>query len=145
MKRIKNYIVLLVVGLFAFCMESCKDEEKFTTFPQPGWSAEFNKDYNASMTAVVSLPDNLAAYANEKDEIAAFIGNECRGVGTAIEGLYYVLIKGSPEEQAKVTFRYYSATNQYMYKAAIGFDFEADGTYGTTDEPKILPLIVVEE
>ena len=127
----------MVVGLFAFCMESCKDEEKFTTFPQPGWSAEFNKDYN--------LPDNLAAYANEKDEIAAFIGNECRGVGTAIEGLYYVLIKGSPEEQAKVTFRYYSATNQYMYKTTMGFDFEADGTYGTADEPKILPLIVVEE
>lgn len=137
--------MLLIVGLSMFCMESCKDEETFTTFPQPGWSAEFNKNYNASMTAVVSLPDNLVAYTNEKDEIAAFVGNECRGVGTAIDGLYYVLIKGTPDEQVKVTFLYYSAANQYMYKTAIDFDFEADGTYGTVDEPKILPLIVVEE
>ena len=117
------------------------DKEEYPTYDKPGWVVAFNGDYNASMTAVVCLPGNLAPDAAPDDELAAFIGDECRGVGQQVDGLWYVMLKGTPDEQGTVSIRYYSAANRYLYRTAEGFEFEADGVYGTADNPVTLPLV----
>ena len=94
--------------------------------------------------AVLRLPDNLAPYVAAGDELAAFIGDECRGVGQQVDGLWYVMLKGTPDEQGMVSIRYYSAANRYLYRTAEGFEFESDGVYGTADNPVTLSLVTQE-
>lgn len=131
-----------VLGLLVF--NGCKDDEEvFPTFEQPGWKAEQSPDFTASMIAIVQLPENLAAYYQSGDEVAAFIGDECRGVGTYGDGVFYMLVKSKSDEQRMVTFKYYSSRNKYMYATAGNVRFEVDGVYGTADNPEVLSLQVV--
>lgn len=131
--------------ILSVCMNSCKEDETFTVFPAPAWRVDANPDYSVSMTATVVLPANLAAYEQAEDKMAAFIGEECRGVAQFINGAYYLLVKGSPGEQSQISIRYYSARNQYMYTTGAFIPFEADAVYGTADAPVILPLSIINE
>lgn len=97
-----------------------------------------------SMTAVVRIPDELQVYANTEDKLAAFIGEECCGVGklTLIDDkpVYKMVIKSVDNPAAKVSFQYYSATNTYLYKTESTIDFVAEQAYGTEDEPQTLAI-----
>ncbi len=145
MKKISQTITALALGILSVCLSSCDKDEKFTTYPDPVWTETANPDYSVSMTAVVVLPANLAAYAQAEDKLAAFVGEECRGVAYFAGNAYYLLIKGSPGEQPQVSIRYYSAKNKYIYRSETGITFEADAVYGTTDEPVTLSLTVMNE
>lgn len=86
-----------ILPLFALCvlfLTGCKKEEIFKTFTQPYWHEEINAEYTATMTAVVTLPQEIGTYIQEGDELAAFINGECRGVAKNIDGLNYIMIKG---------------------------------------------------
>lgn len=140
------FAIFLLIGI-----SSCKDDkETFTVHPQPNWEVVNNEGYPVSMTAVVRIPENLSAYASEGDELAAFAGETCRGVGEilknveGVEGVYYVTIKGTFDEEVDIYFQYYSERNKYLYKTAALFVFEKDKVYGTADSPSVLPLNVVE-
>lgn len=97
-----------------------------------------------SMTAVVRIPDELQPYANEADQIAAFIGNECCGVGKRIlidgQPAYKLVIKSTDNPSAKVDFYYYSATNTYLYKTESTIDFQAESAYGTEEAPQTIDI-----
>lgn len=137
-----------ILPLFALCvlfLTGCKKEEIFKTFTQPYWHEEFNAEYTATMTAVVTLPQEIGTYIQDGDELAAFINGECRGVAKNIDGLNYIMIKGMPDENEMVTFKYYSARNMFMYQCVNCTAFENDGIYGTADSPIVLPLVVINE
>lgn len=127
--------------LCAACtLASCrKDDEAFTQYPAPSWAIE-SKNYNGNMTAVVTIPENLKHYIQSYDQLAAFVGNECRGVGVFLDGVFFVTIKGSASEQSMVTFRYYSSRNKYMYSTDAFLSFEIDAVFGSIDEPEVLSL-----
>ena len=95
-----------------------------------------------SMTAVVAIPSSMQATADEADQVAAFVGDKCCGVGEAIDAngvkCYAVTIRSS--EAGKVSFRYYSAHNSYLYETGELTDFADGGAYGTADAPKVLPI-----
>jgi len=133
---------LCTLGIY---LNSCKEDETFTVFPTPVWRAEANPDYSVSMTATVVLPANLATYMQPEDQMAAFVGEECRGLAYLVDNIYYLLIKGSPGEQPQISIRYYSSRNQYMYTTDAIITFEADGVYGTTDNPVTLPLSIINK
>ncbi|WP_455586537.1 hypothetical protein [Bacteroides sp.] len=145
MKKISQSILIIALCILGVCMNSCNEDETFTVFPTPVWRVESNPDYSVSMTATVVLPANLAAYAQADDQMAAFVGDECRGVAYLVDNTFYLLIKGSPGEQSQISIRYYSARNQYMYTTGAVITFEADGVYGTTDDPVTLPLSIINE
>ena len=67
----------------------------------PVWSDPDKSIFPTSMTAVVRLTPFLERYATENDVMAAFIGDECRGVASRIEvdgkSLYFVLIKAADD------------------------------------------------
>ena len=101
-----------------------------------------------NMSAVVALPEALKPYADQKaDKVAAFVGNECRGVGQldSNTGSYKMQIKGVQGTSEKVRFQYYSANNQYLYTTDAFLDFKADGYYGTDAAPAVLPIEIADK
>lgn len=96
------------------------------------------------MTAILKLTDFLERYADEADEVAAFIGNECRGVVKVQEyngeKLFFLYIRGNSTEVQKVTLKYYSVKNKKLYVCNELFDFTQNGTYGKISEPATPPF-----
>ncbi len=145
MKNMK-YIQLIFLGLFfALIANSCKEEEDvYKTFPDPSWEVN-DAIYSVNMTAVVKLPDYLVSYSQSDDKLAAFSDDDvCRGVGYIVDDLYFLTIKGTPEEEVNIKIRYYNKRNQYMYITSDLFQFEQDFVYGTADEPMTLNFTVLK-
>jgi hypothetical protein len=143
--------VLLVIGTIA-CRKGAdvaeKPKEEQTKFPPPKWKADETGRYPASMTAVVVLPALLQTAITEEDQLAAFIGGECRGEGARVRvgstDMYFVLIRGLADEQSPVTFKYYNAKSSFLYQTGPVVNFLIDGVYGTAESPKVLDLSPVK-
>ena len=104
----------------------------------PQWQAPDHSLYPASMTAVVTLPMLLEAFAGDGDEMAAFIGDDCRGVAQKVTAgdrtLYFIQIKAASEETGAVQLRYYSSALTRIF-TATAVPFVINDVYGTADEP----------
>ena len=141
MKQLK-----IIVALALLIVGGCsKDEETFTTYPAPDWSILAPEQLPHSFTAIVAVPENINIYATDGDKVAAFINDECRGVGTLVKSensgnVYYVTVRASDTENGLIVFRYYNARLSYLYQATQRIPFEIDGTYGTYDSPVIMEL-----
>ena len=67
--------------------------------------------FSTRTACTVSIPSNAPFTPSEDDLVAAFIGNECRGVGKP--GSIFTIYSNSSNEQ--VQLRYYSAEKQGVY------------------------------
>ena len=87
---------------------------------RPEWVAPEDYDYTSSMTAVIRVdlkaqyPDAAADFVlDDQDLLAAFIGDECCGVATPQDGLFYLYISSpvtdnpSPVLPLKIVQRQY--------------------------------------
>ncbi len=135
----KIYIPILLV-LFALTLFACKKDEKHPQYEKPNWKISEIENVQVNFSAIFDLESNLSVYIAENDELAAFVGNDCRGTATLINDLFHITVKGTADENSKVTFRYYSSTTKYMYEAIDYVDFEANITLGTIDNPEVLAL-----
>ena len=144
MKRGSYYFMVVMLSVVCGCFTACKKEEPLPERPRPVWGVKQGIYTESSMTAVVILPKNLQAYAQDDDMLAAFAGNECRGIGELIDGAYYILIKGAPDEYTGISFQYYSARNKYLYTTASDLAFKPDARFGSVDEPEVLALTIVK-
>ena len=146
MKRISLPLYIFLIAATLGCSKNSVDtpEKVATKFPVPNWKADDTGKYPATMTAVFTLPVTLAGGSTENDKLAAFVNDECRGVGVTVEvnnlNLFFVLIQGLPEETNKITIKYYSSKTSYMYESKSALTFLADGIYGTAENPKIAEL-----
>ncbi|MDL2244145.1 hypothetical protein LJC54_01380 [Parabacteroides sp. OttesenSCG-928-J18] len=138
-KSISILIVLLGFSLFSAC-----DKEDFTQPVPTNWQVSESESFNTTMTAIVVLPDNLLKQAQDNDQMAAFMGEECRGKGELVkvgeQRFYFITIKGFSDEQGKIAFKYYNSGNSNMYATEAILTFEPDGDWGSLDNPKILDL-----
>ena len=146
MKRILSAVYILLMLAALGCSKSpveIKPAEP-TKFPEPNWKADETGKYPATMTAVFNLPVTLTGSVQENDKLAAFVNDECRGVGIIIkfnnQHLFFVLIQGLPEETSSINIKYYSNKTSYMYQSQAALTFLADGNYGTAEDPKIVAL-----
>ena len=104
------------------------------------------KSYNCCKNGSIrEVPENLQPYIQQADKIGAFIGEECRGLGTLVKidsasAVFFVLIQGAVTERSKISFKYYSSLKSNMYATTPFLEFIVDGNYGTADVPKILNL-----
>ena len=135
---------------------TCPD---FLTFEQNGTYGKVSEPavppfeesgkYPCVMTAVVALPEALPFEKREKDLLAAFVGDECRGLGELVEvegrNVYRFEIRGKKDEAAAVYFQYYSLQTSGVYKAAETFAFKDEGVSGSTEEPFMISLQPVAE
>ena len=106
----------------------------------PSWSDPDKNVYPSSMTAVLCLTDALNYFAADDDQMAAFIGDECRGVAQVINSngrkLFFIQVKASSSESGNVEFRYYSSRWNRIYKSpASDVKYVINKIYGTADAP----------
>lgn len=109
-----------------------------------GWKTNIEKpiweNYTTDLTAYIQLSESLKPYASNADELAAFCGNESRGNGTYIDGVWCIKIWGNVGD--KITLKYYCATNKYMYHSAETIELKDNERFGTFDEPKTIYFII---
>ena len=113
---------------------------------RPTWTVQEDYDYTSSMTAVIKvekLNDQTVndSVVNDSDLLAAFIGEECRGIATYDSGLFYLYIAGPGEA---VTLRYWSAHYKNLF-AAEPIPFVNDTQVGSTAEPYKPNWVVAKE
>ena len=151
MKRISALLFISLVLATFGCSKKSADMpvQEVATFPTPDWKADDTGKYPATMTAVLALPAALAAGAMENDKLAAFINDECRGVGVVVkvdkQNLFFVLVQGLTDETNKITIKYYSNKTAYLYKSEPVITFSADATYGTAEDPQIVALTQIKK
>jgi len=140
--RFSRQIIVAFLLLYV-TIASCKKEAAIRK-EAPNWSVTAAGDYPYTMTAVVTLPHMYGATPAEGDQMAAFMGEECRGIGALnIVGglpLYFILIHGTAAENTAVYFLYYNATQGAIYKSKEGSAFAVDSSFGTVDSPEMLKL-----
>lgn len=129
------FVVLLCL---ASIQVSCNKEPEYNTYENPHWTVVPLDGLSESCTIVLDLPSNLKAYQDTvSDVVGAFIGEECRGVSTQQDGLFYIMVSGSSSENGNIELRYYNARNKYLYQAEERIPFVIDQRIGTTDAPYV--------
>ena len=150
--KAKKYLYVFVLCTLSLCtLVGCKkDKNEPETFisdkARPTWTAPSDYDKTSSMTAVIKV-DLKAQYPEiaadwqlkDEDRLAAFISDNCVGVASPKEGLFFLYIAGT---EGAVTIRYYSAHYKNLFEAKDAFPFRNDDHLGTVAEP-ITPAFVV--
>lgn len=147
----KKIIIFASLALLLFAA-GCKDKNAPESFngnvARPTWTAPEVSDMTSSMTAVVKV-DLKAQYPEvaadwqlkDEDRLAAFISDNCVGVASPKEGLFFLYIAGT---EGAVTLRYYSAHYKNLFEAKDAFVFRNDDHLGTPDNPFIPAFVVVK-
>jgi hypothetical protein len=139
---------LVVIALsISVAISGCRKDKGAT--PPPDWKEDTTGKYPISMTAVVQLPQKLVSNIHPADKVAAFINDECRGIGVQVNvpdsvPVFYIMVHGTSSEQQKIAFKYYSARNSYLFTTNYFLDFVPDGNYGIIDKPAMLNLVQVK-
>ncbi len=143
----RYFFRVCTLGLF-FCLFGCKKKDHpLPKVPAPSWAVTQMAQYTVTMTVVVQVPEPLLPHIRKADELAAFIGGECRGTGTLVQqgevSAFFILIHGTAAEKGMIQFKYYSALKSHLYSTEAFLRFTADGNYGTADVPMVLDLVPV--
>jgi len=97
-------------------------------------------EYNASMVLDIDIENTEVS---ENDQIGAFYGNECRGIGFADlcpitdEYVFNTMIYSNTENEI-ITFKYYNAETGEIYPVENTYLFEKDTNLGTAIDPYVL-------
>ena len=150
----KKIVTIISCGLLLLAA-GCKPKEEpvdpqkalYGNVPRPEWVAPEDYDYTSSMTAVIrveKLNDQIVndQMVNDSDVLAAFIGDECRGIATYDSGLFYLYIAGPGET---VTLRYWSAQYTNLFEAKDAFPYSNDSQQGSYTAPFVPNLTVVTD
>lgn len=112
------------------------------TDERPSWQLPDLNVFPTSMSAVISLPDNLQPYADsDADVMGAFIGGECRGLAFAAPSggktLWFIVIKADDNESRNVELRYFNSRLRRVYSADDGVAYTVNGSYGNLTAPAV--------
>ena len=141
--------LVLVLTVLCTVLSGCKKpEEPVDPFVVPGntenpnWVLTVENDMTNSMTVIVKV-----SFTDQPGSLAAFIGNECCGIGSynAEVGLYWLFISPAPEPGGNVQLRFYSPDLKRIFDAKETFPFRNDDTeYGSISAPFTPSWIVAE-
>jgi len=147
-----SFSIILTCSLLLFvagCKEKNSPENNLSGNSEPpSWTAPVEYDYTSSMTAVIKVdltlqyPDQASDFViDNKDVLAAFSGENCLGVASPQEGLFFLFMVGA---EGSVTLRYYSAHYKNIFVAENAFSFRNDENLGTVAEP-LKPVFKMEK
>ena len=115
---------------------------------RPSWTAPDVYDMTSSMTALVKVdlkaqyPKLAADYKlDANDVLGAFSGDTCLGVGTIVDGLFFIYIDAT---EGAVTLRYWSAQYKNLFEAKDAFPYANESKIGTVAEPLVPAFTVVK-
>jgi len=103
------------------------------TTENPQWNITVDTtDMTTSMTAIIRVN-----FGKSEDMLAAFIGDECCGIGEYMDGLYWLYISPASEQGGNVQLRFYSQHLKRIFVAKETFLFINDGHLGSVNDPYI--------
>ena len=100
----------------------------------PPWQVNDN-EFEYTMTMVVFLNVNATTLSSTSDKLAAFVGNECRGVTNltyvdTLDKYYAFLTVFSNSTSETINFKIYDSTNNTVIDADQSLPFEINKHYG---------------
>lgn len=96
------------------------------------------------IVAYVLIPDILSSYTSDNDIVAAFTGDECRGVFSnrfPVNGRNVYRIPVIINQNKKVEFRYFNSKLKYIFSTGNNISLSETSTFGSLNMPEELPLI----
>ncbi len=106
----------------------------------PAWSVNPG-DFELSMTITARVVARGMETENPADQLAAFVGNECRGVVTpifAIDSWFYFLTVYADQNGEEITLKFYDATNSILLPVSESYVFINNYAFGSPLNPEIL-------
>ena len=153
----KKFLLMASCALLLLAT-SCEKEQSNILIgdqPEPSWSVPSDYDMTSSMTAIVKVDlaqtyptqvNDSIGVIDQADILAAFVGDECVGNTSPIDGgLFFLYVTGlsSTAENAQVTLKYYSSTLKNTFVAADAFPFRNDDKIGSVSSP-LAPMFWLE-
>ena len=106
----------------------------------PDWEAEPNLQYNMNMVARLQYTDGTFS-SNENDLVAAFVGDQCRGVESPIDGLIFLTVGSNVTSGEVVTFKAYLADEDIVVDLEQTENFISGILIGGVGNPYIFTYI----
>ena len=111
---------------------------------ESGWTVSpFDYQYQMSIYARLVIEDNDVT-ADNNYEVAAFVGDECRGVATIqSQGGYtwlWMFVRSDGASGENITFKVYDKTRGKEKRIAETVDFVSDGKIGEASSPTTFTL-----
>lgn len=129
----KKTLYTVVVSIILIFNSLCANSQK------PSWSV--NPDnFQHSMTIVGEISINSAVSTDVNDQVAAFVGTECRGVANLAffesngKYLIYLIVYGNTESE-KLEFKLYDASADVVYTPVTNLTFSGNTNLGSPDSP----------
>ncbi|MFT6849720.1 MAG: hypothetical protein ACJATA_000518 [Sphingobacteriales bacterium] len=132
LSHIKSWTLLLIT-VFVFGQSYAQ---------KPDWSVEANNFQN-NMTVTGVLELESANSTDTNDIVAAFVGNECRGIAKPIfnenKGAYFVyfLIMSNQNSSEELTFKMYDSSLDKVVDCVNKMEFNLDEIVGSISNPYI--------
>jgi len=110
----------------------------------PEWITDPHQfEHNLTVTAIID--ESLINTADSSDMIGAFVGDECRGMSQPIfieslDQFMVFLMVYANENGEEISFKYYDASEDYIWSMEESVDFLANLMLGTVAEPYVLTL-----
>ena len=111
---------------------------------ESGWTVNpYDYQYQMSIYAKLVIEDNDVT-ADNNYEVAAFVGDECRGVATIqSQGGYtwlWMFVRSDEASGEKISFKVYDKTTGKEKRIAETVDFVSDGKIGEASSPTTFTL-----
>ena len=111
---------------------------------ESGWTVNpYDYQYQMSIYAKLVIEDNDVT-ADNNYEVAAFVGDECRGVATIqSQGGYtwlWMFVRSNETSGEKISFKVYDKTTGKEKRIAETVDFVSDGKIGEASSPTTFTL-----
>jgi hypothetical protein len=93
------------------------------------WSYDMHA-YRDNTTMIAELYADDAKVVESVYSVGAFVGDDCRGIGTYIDGLLYLTIHGTLGDNEKISFKAYenASTDIFSIAETVSFDGMQIGT-----------------
>ncbi|NQT63035.1 MAG: T9SS type A sorting domain-containing protein [Candidatus Marinimicrobia bacterium] len=110
----------------------------------PDWTVDAH-DYEHNLTITALIDPTLIATVDTLDIVAAFVGEECRGVSQPVfiealdQYMVFLMVYGNSEDE-DVTFSYYDASEDYIWTMETSITFQANLVLGSVNEPLVMTL-----
>ena len=133
MLPVRNFKRVCVGLLFLLTLVGCEEKDPFVTpgkVENPNWVITVDNNMTVSMTALVQV-----SFAQNEGVLAAFMGEECCGIGEYIDGLYWLYITPATEDGGEVQLKFYSPDLKRIFVAEDTFPFRNNDMLGTVANP----------
>jgi hypothetical protein len=101
--------------------------------------------YQFQSSAIISIQEmNTEIVQSSNDVLAAFVGNDCRGIASSQETpsgtRFFLQIWSNQTQKEIITFKYYNATMKTIFDIVETIEFQNDVSIGGIEEPEIFHI-----